>query len=134
MRLTALGATAAERARRILNEYEDAERWIDAARAGRTGAFRVTANSTWNEAVLARTTARFHAVFPAIELSLETAIPGTHCRAPPRRTHATVAPCRSILRQGAPGLPACRLHQGTDNIRVEMHGGTGSEPLVTVKS
>ena len=40
MRLTALGATAAERARRILYEYEDAERWIDAARVGRTGAFR----------------------------------------------------------------------------------------------
>ena len=72
MRLTALGAGVAERARRILREYEDAERALDAAIAGRAGGFRVTANPTWSETVLARVTARFHEAFPAIELAFET--------------------------------------------------------------
>ena len=73
VRLTALGATVAERARRILREFEDAETEIDAARSGRAGIFRVTANPTWTETVLAEAAARFHALFPAIELRLETA-------------------------------------------------------------
>ena len=41
MRLTALGAVAAERARRILHEVEAADRAMDAARAGRTGVIRI---------------------------------------------------------------------------------------------
>ena len=73
VRLTALGATVAGRARRILREFEDAETEIDAARSGRTGIFRVTANPTWTETVLAQAAVRFHALFPAIELRLETA-------------------------------------------------------------
>ena len=73
VRLTALGATVARRARRILREFEDAETEIDAARSGRTGIFRVTANPTWTETVLAEAAVRFHALFPAIELRLETA-------------------------------------------------------------
>ena len=73
VRLTPLGAAAAERARRILREYEDAERDIDATRSGRTGLFRVTANPTWGEVVLAETSARFHDAFPGIELDLVTA-------------------------------------------------------------
>ena len=72
VRLTALGAAAAGRARRLLREYDDAERAIDAARSGRTGAFRLTANPMWAEVVLARAVARFHEAFPAIELSLDT--------------------------------------------------------------
>lgn len=73
MRLTALGATAAGRARRLLREYDDAERALDDARSGRTGRLRVTANPLWAEVVLARATVRFHEAFPAIELTLETA-------------------------------------------------------------
>ena len=44
VRLTALGATVAERARRILREVEAADRAIDAIHAGRTGTFRITAS------------------------------------------------------------------------------------------
>ena len=73
VRLTPLGATVAERARRILREFHDAETEIDATRSGRTGIFRVTANPTWTEAVLARAAARFHERYPAIELNIETA-------------------------------------------------------------
>ena len=73
VRLTPLGATVAERARRILREFEDAETEIDAARSGRSGIFRVSANPTWTETVLAEAAVRFHALFPAIELRLETA-------------------------------------------------------------
>ena len=40
---------------------------------GRTGIFRVTANPTWTETVLAQAAVRFHTLFPAIELRLETA-------------------------------------------------------------
>ena len=72
VRLTALGVTATERARRILREYAAAEHEIDAARSGRTGAFRVTANPVWSEVVVVHAAARFHEVFPAIELDLET--------------------------------------------------------------
>ena len=73
VRLTPLGATVAARARRILREYEDAEQELDAARSGRTGLFRVTANPTWGEVVLAEASARFHEAFPGIELNLATA-------------------------------------------------------------
>ena len=73
VRLTALGATAVERARRILAEVEAAERAIDAARSGRTGVFRVTATPPWTETVLARAAARFREGFPAVELRIDTA-------------------------------------------------------------
>ena len=53
MRLTALGAIAAERARRILLEVEAAEQAMDAAHAGRTGVIRITATPPWAETVLA---------------------------------------------------------------------------------
>ena len=72
VRLTALGAAAAERARRILREYEDAEEALGAARSGRTGIFRVTANPLWSEAVVTQAAVRFQEAFPAIELTLET--------------------------------------------------------------
>ena len=55
MRLTGLGATAVERARRVLREVEAAERAIEDARSGRTGAFRITATP------LSRGLARQHA-------------------------------------------------------------------------
>ena len=73
VRPTALGATAVERARRILREAEAAERAIDAARSGRTGVFRVTATPPWAETVLARAAARFREGFPAVELRILSA-------------------------------------------------------------
>ena len=73
VRLTALGATAVERARRILHEAEAAERAIDAARSGRTGVFRVTATPPWTETVLARAAARLRETFPAVELRIGSA-------------------------------------------------------------
>ena len=73
VRPTALGATAVERARRILREVEAAEHAIDAARSGRTGVFRVTATPPWTETVLARAAARFRETFPAVELRIGSA-------------------------------------------------------------
>ena len=73
VRATALGAAAAARARRILNEYDAAEAEFEAARAGRAGLIRITATAPWSETVLARAAARFHETFPAIELELATA-------------------------------------------------------------
>ena len=73
VRLTALGATLVEPAQRVLREIETAQGRVDAARAGRAGRFRVTANPTWSEAVLPRAIARFHERFPAVELDLDTA-------------------------------------------------------------
>ena len=71
MRLTALGAIAAERARRILLEVEAAEQAMDAARAGRTGVIRITATPPRAETVLAPAAARFRESFPAIELRID---------------------------------------------------------------
>ena len=73
VRPTALGATAVERARRILREIEAAEHAIDAARSGRTGVFRVTASPPWAETVLARAAARLRETFPAVELRILSA-------------------------------------------------------------
>ena len=73
VRLTALGAALVEPARRVLREIETAQGRVDAARSGRAGRFRVTANPTWSEAVLPRAIARFHERFPAVELDLDTA-------------------------------------------------------------
>ena len=72
VRLTALGAMVAERARRILREIEAAEQAIHAARAGRTGVFRVTATVPWTQTVLAQAAARFHERYPDIELRVHT--------------------------------------------------------------
>ena len=72
VRLTAFGAALVEPAQRVLREIETAQGRVDAARAGRAGRFRVTANPTW-EAVLPHAIARFHERFPAVELDLETA-------------------------------------------------------------
>ena len=73
VRLTALGATAVERARRILHEVQAAEHAIEAARSGRTGVFRVTATPPWTETVLARAAARLWETFPAVELRIGSA-------------------------------------------------------------
>ena len=73
VRLTGLGATAADRARRILREFDDAGEAIDAAVAGRAGRFRITAGPVWMQAVLVPAAAAFHERFPGIELRLRIA-------------------------------------------------------------
>ena len=73
VRLTALGATVAEPARRVLDQIEAAEAHIEAALSGRTGTFRVTANPMWSEIVLPEAIASFHESCPGIELELVTA-------------------------------------------------------------
>ena len=73
VRLTALGAAVAKRARRILRELQAADEAVDAVRAGRSGVLRVTANPPWTETVLAPAAAQFHDAFPQIELRLATA-------------------------------------------------------------
>ena len=72
VRLTALGATVAGFARRILREFQAADDTLAAARAGRTGRFRVTAGPIWSEAVLTEAIARFHEAFPGVEIELAT--------------------------------------------------------------
>ena len=47
VRLTGLGAMAADRARRILRELDDAGEAVDAAVAGRAGRFRISAGPVW---------------------------------------------------------------------------------------
>lgn len=72
-RLTALGATAAAHARRILHEYGAADETLGAVRSGRSGTFRVTAVPMWTDTVLPQAIARFHEDCPEIELKLDTA-------------------------------------------------------------
>ena len=73
VRVTALGVAVADQARRILREFDTAKELTDTVRSGRTGVFRITADSVWSEAVIAPTFPRFQVDFPGIELRLETA-------------------------------------------------------------
>ena len=70
-RTSGLAASRAQTA--ILDEFEAADETFDAARAGRTGTFRVTAVPMWIDAVLPPAMARFHAELPGIRLVLDTA-------------------------------------------------------------
>ena len=72
VRLTPLGAMAADLARHLLREMEAAEEKIDAAVSGRTGSFRITAGPVWMQAVLPGAVARFHDAFPGVEIALHT--------------------------------------------------------------
>ena len=72
VRLTALGAAAAIHARRILREFELADEDLVATRRGRAGTFRITAVPMWSDAVLSLAIARFHEIYPDIELKLDT--------------------------------------------------------------
>ena len=76
MRLTALGAAATAPARRILREFEEADQSLDAARSGRGGVFRVTANPGLYETVGPQAISRFHAACPGFEL-ISRLIPGS---------------------------------------------------------
>ena len=73
VRLTPLGVSVTASARRVLHEIEAAEASIDAARAGRTGRFRITASPAWSATVLPEAIARFQDACPRIEVTFETA-------------------------------------------------------------
>ncbi len=73
VRLTELGTMVAALARDILREIEIAEGKIQDTVSGRTGCLRVTAGPTWMYAVLPDAVARFHDVYPGVELKLRTA-------------------------------------------------------------
>ena len=73
VRQTALGAVAAEQARRLLRAYEEAEDWIGGALAGRSGCIRATADALWMQAVLPQAVGCFRDGFPGIELRLRSA-------------------------------------------------------------
>ena len=73
VRLTGLGTVVAALARDILREIEIAEGKIQDTVSGRTGCLRVTAGPTWMYAVLPDAVARFHDVYPGVELKLRTA-------------------------------------------------------------
>ena len=103
VRPTALGATAVERARRILAEIEAAERAIEAARSGRTGVFRVTATPPWIETVLARAAARLRETFPAVEPP-DTERHPRRGAAPPRRRRLRPALRRHRHRRTLPAF------------------------------
>ena len=76
VRPTALGATVAEQARRLLPAFEDAEDRIGGALAGRSGRIRATADALWMQAVMPEAVGRFRERFPQVELRLRGA-----CRA-----------------------------------------------------
>ena len=59
VRPTALGATVAEQARRLLRAFEDAEDRIGGALAGRSGRIRATADGLWMQAVMPEAVGRF---------------------------------------------------------------------------
>ena len=72
VRLTPLGAVAADLARHILYEIEVAEEKIGATLSGRTGSLRVTAGPVWMGVVLPDVIAKFHKTCPGVELKLRT--------------------------------------------------------------
>ena len=70
VRLTEFGTMVAEHARHILREMEAAERRVKSTLSGHSNGLRVTAGATWMQAVLPEVVARFHDVFPDVELRL----------------------------------------------------------------
>ena len=73
VRLTALGAVARERARRLRREFADTDEHIGEAAAGRDGGFRVTAAPLWMRAVIVPAALRFQKACPGVGLGLRTA-------------------------------------------------------------
>ena len=72
VRLTALGAVALERARRLLGELADTDEHIEETVAGRRGRLRVSATPLWMRAVVAPAAVRFQAACPGVGLTLRT--------------------------------------------------------------
>lgn len=73
VRPTALGAVAAEQARRLLRAFEEAEDRIGGALAGRSGRIRATADGLWMDGVVPNAIGRFREIYPEIELRLRGA-------------------------------------------------------------
>jgi DNA-binding transcriptional LysR family regulator len=80
MRLTELGAMAADLAGRILQEMEIAESKIGDAVSGRSGRLRISASPVWMQAVLPGAIADFREACPGVELKLRTASVGEGIR------------------------------------------------------
>ena len=70
VRLTALGAAAAERGRRVLREIEESEAHMAALREGRGGVLTVAAGAVFLQALLPPAVARFHEAHPDVEVVL----------------------------------------------------------------
>ena len=110
-RPTALGAVAAEQARRLLRAFEEAEDWIGGALAGRSGCIRATADALWMHGVVADAAGVFREAFPGIELRLRSAgrgrgaVPAGGRRQRPalRRYRRPPAPARPSAARAAAG-------------------------------
>ena len=73
VRPTALGATVAEQARRLLRAFEETEDRIGGTLAGRSGRIRASADALWMQAVMPEAVGRFREAFPGVELRLRGA-------------------------------------------------------------
>ena len=73
VRPTALGATVAEQARRLLRAFEETEDRIGGTLAGRSGRIRASADALWMQAVMPEAVGRFREAFPGVELRLRVA-------------------------------------------------------------
>ena len=71
-RLTALGAVALQRARRLLGELAETDEHIAETVSGRGGRLRVSATPLWRRSVVAPAAVRFHRACPRVGLTLRT--------------------------------------------------------------
>ena len=99
VRPTALGAVAADEARRLLRAWEAAEDRIGGALAGRSGLIRATAGALWMQGVVADAAGRYREGFPGIELRLRGAGRGEGLR--------VLEAGESDLHCGGPDAGAC---------------------------
>ena len=72
VRLTALGAVARERARRLRRELADAQEHVAETLAGRGGRLRITAAPLWMRAVVVPAALRFEKAFPGVALTFRS--------------------------------------------------------------
>ena len=72
VRLTALGAAARERARRLAREFADAQEHVAETLAGRGGRLRITAAPLWMRAVVVPAALRFEKAFPDVGLTFRS--------------------------------------------------------------
>ena len=72
VRLTALGAAARDRARRLRREFADAQEHIAEALAGREGRFRIAAAPLWMRAVVVPAALRFQEKWPGVGLTFRS--------------------------------------------------------------
>ena len=72
VRLTALGAAARERARRLRREFADAQEHVAETLAGRGGRLRITAAPLWMRAVVVPAALRFERAWPGVGLTFRS--------------------------------------------------------------